>query len=241
MQSIQSSTTSARVEFFAGVASVLPLLAAATPFAILFGVLSLTAGLPYWAAQAMSLFVFAGASQFVAVGLVAQGVSYPLIVLTTLIVNLRHAFYGASVADHLRGLSRAWRAFLAFSMVDESYAIAITHYRDTSHGDAAYKHWYFLGANIGLLFFWNVGTAIGYFLGRLIGDPLALGLDFTLPLVFIAILIPQLKTRAHLISAITAAILAVLGYALPNKLGLLFAMAFGVVIGFGVEKWITRS
>lgn len=187
----------------------------------------------------MSVFVFAGASQFVAADLMAAGAAYPFIVLTTLIVNLRHALYGASVAQYLRGLSEAWRVLLGFSMTDESFAIAITHYR--KDGDVSHKHWYFLGANLVVYVAWQISTALGFFVGSALGDPLALGLDFTLPLVFIAILVPQLKTHAGIFSALVASLVAIVTFALPNKLGLLLAMASGISAGLMIEKWTSRS
>lgn len=240
MLSMLTRESDARGEFFAGVRDTVPLILGAAPFGILFGILALTAGLPWWAAQAMSAFVFAGAAQFIAVGLLSTGTAYPFVVLTTFIVNLRHALYGASVADYLRELPRAWRVLLAFGMTDESFAMAITHFRN-AQGDAAHKHWYFLGANAILFFPWQLSTALGYGIGRMLGDPLALGLDFTLPLVFIAILIPQLKTRAGIVSTLVAGLVAVLAFGMPNKFGLILSIGMGIAAGVAVERWISRS
>lgn len=227
-------------EFFAGARGTAPLIVGAVPFGILYGVICLTAGMPWWAAQAMSAFVFAGSAQFIAAGLVGQGTPFPFIVLTTFIVNLRHALYGASIAPYLRGLPTAWRALLAFGMTDESYATTIVHYRDETHNDAP-KHWYFLGANIAMYVFWQFDTALGFWVGTALGDPLALGLDFVLPVVFIAILIPQLKSRSTILSALVAGTVAVLTFGLPNKLGLLIAIAAGILAGMVMEKWNSRS
>jgi 4-azaleucine resistance transporter AzlC len=209
----------------------MPLIIGVVPFGILFGILCLTAGMPSWAAQAMSACVFAGSAQFIAAGLIAQGTPFPFIVVTTFIVNLRHALYGASVAPYLRGLPAAWRTFLAFGMTDESYATTIVHYRDETRGDVTCKHWYFLGANIAMFIPWQLDTALGYWIGTALGDPLALGLDFVLPVVFIAILIPQLKSRSTILSALVAGTVAVLASSLPNKLGVLLAIASGILAG----------
>lgn len=236
-----TTESQSRVEFFSGVRNVAPILIGVIPFGVLFGIVALTAKLSFWVAVAMSLFVFAGASQFAAVGLLTQGAAYPLIVLTVFIINLRHAFYGASVEGYIRGLPKRWRRVLAYTITDESYAVTITHYRDTTQGDIAFKHWYFLRANLGLFFCWQIATVLGYFIGQLMGDPLALGLDFTLPLIFIGILVPRLKSRASIYSAFVAGLIAVLGFALPSKLGLLFAIAAGIAVGFSVEKWITPN
>ncbi len=235
------ATSEARSEFVRGLYAVLPLLLAAMPFDILFGTLALTIGLPWWAAWGMSLLVFAGSAQFLALLLLSAGTTYPFIVLSTLILNLRHALYGASIAEYLRNLPEGWRALLAFGMTDESYAIAITHFRERSNGDAAYKHWYMFGANLGLYVPWQIATLVGYFLGHGLGDPMALGLDFALPVIFIALLVPQLKTWAGLASALAAGAAALLTLWLPNRLGLLAAIGVGIIVGLLAEKWTSRS
>jgi len=238
----RARAASRRREFLAGARDTAPLIIGAVPFGILYGVVCLTAGMPWWAAQATSACVFAGSAQFIAAGLLGQGTPFPFIVLTTFIVNLRHALYGASVAPYLRGLPATWRAFLAFGMTDESYATTIVHYRDETRGDVTRKHWYFLGANIAMFIPWQFDTALGYWIGTALGDPLALGLDFVLPVVFIAILIPQLKSRSTFLSALVAGAVAVLASALPNKLGLLIAIAAGIVAGvlsFRAEREIS--
>lgn len=233
--------TSARREFFTGARATIPLIIGAIPFGIIFGVVSLAAGMPWWATQAMSVFVFAGASQFIAADLIAHATPHPFIVLTTFIINLRHALYGASVANHLRDLPVAWRAALAFQMTDESYATTIVHYRDETRGDGSNKHWYFLGSNLSMYLAWQIDTAAGYWLGNALGDPRALGFDFVSTIVFIAILIPQLKSRATLTAAIVAGVVAILAIGLPNKLGLIIAMVCGIVAGMIAEKWNSRS
>lgn len=232
-------SSDARAEFLAGIHNVMPMVIGAFPFGVLFGIVALTSKFSLWTTIAFSLFVFAGASQFAAVALLTQGTAYPIIVLTVFIVNLRHAFYGASVAGYLRELPKIWKRVLAYTTTDESYAVTITHYRDASQVDNRYKHWHFLGANLGLFLMWQTATVIGYFVGQLIGDPLALGLDFTLPLIFIAILVPRLNSRATIFSAFVAGTIAVAGFAWPSKLGLLLAISVGIAAGFGTEKWVT--
>ncbi len=231
----------ARREFAGGVRGMLPLSIGVLPFGIIFGVLSLAAGLPWWVPVAMSALVFAGSAQFVAILLLDAGTAYPFIVLTTLVLNLRHALYGASIAEFLRPLSGWWRGLLAFGMTDEAFAIAITHYRNREEGADKNKHWYFLGAIVGLFVIWVGSSAIGYFVGNAFGDPTALGLDFALPVVFIAILVPQLKTGAGVVAAVVAGAIAVLTLALPNKLGLIVAIGVGMITGLVLELWNSRS
>lgn len=239
---IPRSVSAPSREFVLGMRDVIPLVLGAIPFGILFGVIALTAQMPWWAAQAMSAFVFAGSAQFIGAGMLAAGVAYPLIVVTTFIVNLRHALYGASVAEYLRGLPQTWRALLAFGMTDESFVVAIVHYRDSARdGLASLKHWYFLGANLGLFVPWQIATAVGFSLGSALGDPLALGFDFAFPVACIAMVIPQLKSRIDLTSALVAAVSAVLLLGLPSKLGLLLAIGVGILVGIGLEEWKSHS
>ena len=239
---IPRSVSAPSREFVFGIRDTVPLMIGAIPFGILFGVVALTAHLPWWATQAMSVFVFAGSAQFIAAGMLTAGVAYPVIVLTTFIVNLRHALYSASVAEYVRGLPHAWRAFLAFAMTDESYVVAILHYRDSARdGLVSLKHWYFLGANLGLFVPWQIATAVGFTLGNALGDPLALGLDFVFPIACVAMLIPQLKSRIDLTSALVAAVAVIAMLGLPSKLGLLLAIAAGIFVGVGLEEWTSRS
>ncbi len=239
---IPRSVSAPSREFVFGIRDTVPLMIGAIPFGILFGVVALTAHLPWWATQAMSVFVFAGSAQFIAAGMLTAGVAYPVIVLTTFIVNLRHALYSASVAEYVRGLPHAWRAFLAFAMTDESYVVAILHYRDSARdGLVSLKHWYFLGANLGLFVPWQIATAVGFTLGNALGDPLALGLDFVFPIACVAMLIPQLKSRIDLTSALVAAVAVIVMLGLPSKLGLLLAIAAGIFVGVGLEEWTSRS
>jgi predicted branched-subunit amino acid permease len=89
--------------------------------------------------------------------------------------------------------------------------------------------------------FWQLDTAAGYWIGSALGDPLALGFDFVLPVVFIAILVPQLTSRSTLLAALTAGAVAVLAAALPSKLGLLLAIAAGIAAGMVTERWNSHS
>ena len=97
-------TSGRAAEFWRGAQDTLPLILGAIPFGVLFGALAMSAGMTVAATLGMSLLVFAGASQFVVVGLIAQGATVAVIVLTTFIVNLRHALYSASLAPYMHHL-----------------------------------------------------------------------------------------------------------------------------------------
>ncbi len=223
--------TSPRAAFIAGLKDTVPLLIGAAPFGIIYGVIATGVGIPVVMAQAISLIVFAGSAQFIAAQLLGAGASGLVIVLTTFIVNLRHALYSASMAPHLRELPRAWKWMLSYLLTDEAFAVAITHYRDNA-GEPN-RHWYFLGSGIALWATWQASTAVGIFLGTEI--PHEWSLDFTLALTFVALLVPVLRTRADVVAALVGGLVAVVAFGLPYKLGLIVAAFCG--IGAGILAW----
>ena len=96
----------------------------------------------------MSLFVFAGSSQFIALTLLAGGTGLVVILLTTLVVNLRHALYSATLLPHVAGLPQRWRVPLAFWLTDETFAVVLRRYQ--ARDGSPYKHWSYLGSGISM-------------------------------------------------------------------------------------------
>jgi 4-azaleucine resistance transporter AzlC len=224
-------------EFLGGIQAELPILLGVTPFGMIYGVLAMSAGLPADAAQAMSFIVFAGSSQIVAVQLIGAGAPALVTILTIVVINLRHALYSASIAPYTKPLSAPWKALLSYLLTDEAYAVTISHYNQ--EGDKTRQHWYFLGAGLVLWTCWQVSTAAGIFLGAQI--PASWGLDFTLALTFIAIVVPALKDRPSVLAALSAGVTSLLAYGLPYKLGLIAAAFVGIVVGLLAESWRKTS
>lgn len=224
--------TSPRTEFFAGVRAVLPILLGTMPFDLIYGVLAINAGLPVPVAIAMSSIVFAGSAQFIATQLITAGTLAPVIILTTFVVNLRHALYSASVAPHIKHLSAGWKWLLAYLLTDETYAIGIARYGQPP--ESPNQHWYFLGAGLTLWSSWQLSTIAGVLVGAQL--PENWGLDFTLALTFIGILIPTLKDRPSAAAALAAGVVALLAAGLPLGLNLIVAAAVGIGVGMGLER-----
>ena len=220
-----------RAEFLSGVKAELPLMIGVIPFGMIYGILAIAAGLPPSAAQAMSVIIFAGSSQFVSAQLF--GLSVPAIInlFTIGVINLRHALYSASIAPYLQKLPNRWKLVLAYLLTDEAYAVTIIQYQQD--GDNRNKHWFFLGSGLTLWTTWQLSTAAGIFLGATV--PASWSLDFTLALIFIALVVPALKDRASLGAALTAGISAALLFNLPLKTGLLIASLIGIVVGLVIE------
>ena len=221
----------ARKMFWDGVRAEIPLLIGVFPFGMIYGALALNSGLSKLESQMMSSIVFAGSAQFVTAQLVHDAAPAFVIVLTIAVVNLRHMLYSASLAPYLNGLSVKWKALLSYLLTDEAYAPTILSYEE--RGVNRYSHWFLLGAGFALWFIWQISTALGIFLGASI--PPEWPLDFALPLTFIAMVVPILKNRPMVASALSAGLVALLAYSLPYKLGIILAALTGIVVGTVLE------
>lgn len=233
-----------RREFAAGIRAELPILLGVLPFGLIYGALALQAGIPAAPALAMSSIVFAGSAQFVATQLIAAGTPVGLLLLTTFVVNLRHLLYSASLAPYLRPLQPAWKAALAYLLTDEAYAVAITHYSQTStaratpasNGDAPdHRHWFFLGAGLTLWTTWQGSTAVGLYLGARI--PASWHLEFALPLTFLALARPAVTDRATMVTVVVASVVGIASYGLAMRLGIIVAALAGIAAGIVAETW----
>lgn len=233
------STTSRLTSFMAGARDTVPMLVGAAPFGMIFGALVATAQMHIWQGQLMSLAVFAGSSQFIAVGLIASHTGILVIWLATFIVNLRHTLYAAALMPHVRHLPRLWRWCLGFLLTDETYAVVDRYYRQ--HPQSASGHWYFLGSGLAMYGNWQAWTLVGLLFGAIFPQLQSLGLDFAMVATFIAIVVPQLFKRPHLLAAIMAGSAAYLLQDLPYKLGLLVAIAGGVGTGLLTSQLMTTK
>ncbi len=219
-------------EFWNGVRAELPLLIGVFPFGMIYGALALNAGLSASASQLMSSIVFAGSSQFITTQLVHNAAPAFVIIVTIAVVNLRHMLYSASLAPYLKNLSLQWKVLLSYLLTDEAYAPSIINYE--KNGVQPLSHWFLFGAGFSLWFNWQVSTALGIFLGTAI--PAEWPLDFALPLTFIAMVVPILKNRPMVASALSAGIVALLAFSLPYKLGIILAALTGILIGTILES-----
>ena len=222
-----------RREFWKGARDTLPLVIGAIPFGIIFGTLSGGAGLSVAGTMGMSLFVFAGSAQFIAMGLVGAGTIWPMIVLTTFVVNFRHLLYTATLLDHLKTLPRRWQVVLAFGLTDETFAVAVGRWYHND--DSPYKHWYQLGSMTFMYTNWNICTVVGLLAGRMLQGIGGWGLDFAMVAAFIGMVIPYLKDKPTYIAVLTAAISALVFQGMPHKLGLIMAAVIGMAAGVTAE------
>lgn len=197
-------------------------LVADTLVGVSFGAIAVGAGLPFWLPMLLSVVVFAGAAQFIFVGLVASGGNPVAAVLAGLLVNARHLPFGFAVADTL---GTGWRRLVgAHLMIDESVAFALAQ-----PGQEQRRRAYWI-TGVGLFVCWNVGVLAGAVAGTAITDTNALGLDAAFPAVLFALVLPSLRDRhARRAALVGAAIALATTPLLPAGLPVLLALA-GVAV-----------
>jgi 4-azaleucine resistance transporter AzlC len=221
-------------EFLNGARDTLPLILGAIPFGIIFGTLASAAGLSLWQALGMSLLVFAGSAQFIAVSLLGGGAGMVVLLLTTFVVNLRHALYSATLQPFVRHLPGRWRAPLAFWLTDETFAVV--QHRYAARDESAHKHWYFFGSCLAMYTNWQLCTLIGVAFGQAVPNLATWGLDFAMLATFIGIVVPMLRNVPQVAAALVAGAVALAFHGLPYKLGLLVAALAGIIVGVWLEQ-----
>ncbi|MFZ3182758.1 MAG: AzlC family ABC transporter permease [Pseudomonas sp.] len=226
-------------EFLQATRDMLPLLVGAMPFGIIFGALAASAGLSAGQTLGMSLLVFAGSAQFIVISLLGTGAGAAVLLLTTLVVNLRHALYSATLQPFVRHLPARWRVPLAFWLTDEAFAVV--QHRYAAADSSPYKHWYFLGAALAMYLNWQLCTLIGVLFGQSVPDLAAWGLDFAMLATFIGVVVPMLRNRPQVAAALVAGAVALACHGWPYKLGLLAAAASGIAVGLLLELHVARA
>lgn len=210
---------------------VSPLMLGVAPFGIVAGISAVDAGLSLGQAVGMSVIVFAGASQLAALELLNGNAPLAVVVLTAVVINLRLLMYSASIAPYFQPFSSRLKAGLAYVLTDQAYALAVSRYRTAEETD---RVGYYLGAALTLWVVWQVTTAIGAVAQA--GIPEALALEFTVPLVFLALLVPAMGDGPTTLAGLVGGTVAVVAAGLPLNLGLLVGATVGIAAGYASES-----
>ncbi len=213
-----------------GAVASLALVPSVLAYAAVFGGLAVQAGLRPLEIAAMSVLVMAGASQFVAVPMIAAGAAPAAVILTTYVVNMRHYLMAATLAPAFRRFPRGWLPVVAHVINDESFAIAVTRSQPPDP-------WLYLGSAATILTAFLGGVGLGTALGGLVDDPERYGLDFAFPAVFLSLVAAQLRRRRDWLVAGGAAVLALaIAVVLPGNWHIVIA---GLVAS-GLGAWLGR-
>ena len=225
--------------FWRGFLDCAPFTIIVVPYAMLFGVVARDAGLAVYEVMAMSVLVIAGASQFTAVALMEEQAPVIIILLAALAVNMRMAMYSAALAPHL-GHLRLWvRVLLAYTMVDQSFALSVRKYDEEPDMPPTAKAAYYFGALMAVAPLWYICTFLGAVIGQAI--PPVFSLEFAVPVCFIAMTAPMLRSLPHVVAAFVSVVVAILLNWMPYNLWLIAAALLAMVAGAQTEFYLKRK
>ena len=214
-----------------GLISAWPICLGYIPVGLALGVIAQKAGLHPLEIGFMSLLVFAGSAQFIAVSMLSSGAGAVSIIFTTLAVNLRHLLMSSSLALHLGNASKRILSLFAYGVTDESFGVNISKFRD--------ENWDIkraLVVNHATNITWVTSTIIGGYGGQLIPAG-AFGIDYALTAMFIGLLVLQLKGRKYVMTAVIAGALAIiLSLALPGYLYIVLASVVAATLSVVLSK-----
>jgi 4-azaleucine resistance transporter AzlC len=194
-----------------------------------YGAIAVSSGFPLWLPVLMSLVVFAGASQFMFLGIVAAGGNPFAAVLAGLLANARHLPFGFAVGDAV-GRGRGARMFGSHLMSDETVAFAM------AQDEAARRRAAYWACGLGIFVCWNTGVLVGAFAGVAISDTDAFGLDAAFPAVLLALVLPSLRDKTARLPVLVGVVVALATTPfLPAGLPVLLALA-GVVVGIAAKE-----
>lgn len=232
-----SEKSSQKTGILQGLISALPIILGFVPVGFAYGVLADKAGLSAFNIMAMSIIVFAGASQFIAVGLFTAGAGPLTIIITTFAVNIRHFIMASSLAKSLKTFTRLEQALFAFQITDETFAVHSLNFNEKIPDKARA-----FTTNISAQVSWVTGSWLGITIGRQIPDVKVFALDFALPGMFAALLILSISSRSRILSAVlsgaSALILLNLGLSHWN---IILAAFIGATAGLGVKTWTRQK
>lgn len=230
--------TTAKSAYVKGVLDGAPFILVIVPFATLFGVLAVEAGLNVLQALAFSVVVIAGAAQFTAIQLLQEDAPTIVVLASALAVNLRMAMYSASLTPYIGGAPLWQRAFAAYLTVDQSYIVSVAQFEKAPEMTLPQRISYFFGAVTPVAPLWYIFTGVGALLGTQVPDSWAL--DFAIPITFLAIIAPMFRTLAHVAAAFVAVLVSLLCAGVPYSLGIIIAGIAGMITGAAIEQRLER-
>jgi len=216
--------------YTAGARSVMPLVPGVIPFALIYSITAAGIGLDFFHSQAMSIIVFAGAAQLAILDLLGNGAEYWVAVMAAVVINLRMMMYSASLVHYQERGGFFSRLFRSYLITDQAFAVSVTQYEGKDNHD---RIKFFIGAGFAMWSTWQIGCMTGFLLGKSI--PKEWGLDFGIPLTFMALLVPVVKTKPHFVSAVVGGAFSLMLHSLPYSLGLPVAGILGITAGVIAE------
>ncbi len=201
------------------------------PIGLSLGVLAQKVGLAPWQMAIMSLLVFAGGSQFIAVAMIGSGASMTAIVTTTFMVNLRHLLMSSAMVVHFQGVSRRFLTLFAYGVTDESFSVNMARFNQ-----GGWNRYSALVLNHVTNATWFVSTVAGCYMGQFIPAG-SFGIDYALTGMFICLLVFQLRGTVFAVTALIAAFCSVMAYLwLPGNAYVIVSSSMAATAGFAIKR-----
>jgi len=223
----------------AGLRAALPLFIAISVWGFVTGIAMVKAGISTGMAVFMSLLVYAGSAQLVALPLLMVSAPLWMIFVAAITVNVRFMVFGAAIYSYFRTLPW-WRRMMAgYFSGDITFVLFMSRFGEAKRRSTRFQHWYYVGILAPAWFSWQIPSILGIYVGDMVPESWSLGFAATLALL--AILAPLLKGRPTILSICVAGVVAWIGQLLPLGLGLLAAVLSGIVAGILVERYADKS
>ncbi|WHH60303.1 AzlC family ABC transporter permease [Petroclostridium sp. X23] len=220
-------------DYIKGAKGALPIILGYLPIGFAFGVLASQQNLTIIDIFSMSLFVYAGSSQFIAAAMFASGATAMNIILTTFLVNLRHMLMSASLAPYVKHIPSQVQSLISFGITDETYAVSVTKVREEQCSAK-----YFIGLHAASQTSWIASTVLGGILGNFIPDPTRWGIDFALSAMFIGLLLMQMKSHKDLLVSVCAGGISLLiAIGVEGSWNIIIATLLAATIGVSIDIW----
>jgi len=208
-----------------GIIDVSPLMIPVVPFGIIYGVIGMDLGIGPYMTLGLSIIVFGGASQIVLLQLFSGGASSLVILSSVGAVNSRHLLYGAVLSEHLSSLKLSWKIVLSYVMTDQAFAVSNNYFKRNNKDN----HYHLLGSGFTCWTIWQISTILGIVLGSVV--PEELGLNFTISLTFLALLISDFRKFKNIIVMLVSGIVATIGYnTIPFKAYIIVAALLALIV-----------
>jgi len=205
---------------------MIPIIPGILPFGLIMGSVAVNANLSNLQTTGLNTVIFAGASQLASVDLLSQSASSIIIILTGIIINMRFVLYSAAFAPILKNTSFLTKSIAAYLLTDQSYAVSVS--KDSEFSSNNERVAFFFGNSICMAIAWHGSVILGVLFGNFAPD--SLSLDFAVPLSFIALTIPTLKSKAHVSVALCSLILSCALFHIPFNLGLLITGTISIAL-----------
>ncbi|WHE06862.1 AzlC family ABC transporter permease [Thermoanaerobacterium thermosaccharolyticum] len=221
-----------------GIKSSLPIVMGYLPIGFAYGLLGVKSGFSVLQVFALSLFVYAGSAQFIAITLLSSGTNVITLIMTIFIVNLRHFLYSTSLSQYMKRIKRNYIPLLSFFITDETYAVAITDLQNSDNYDERYFYQLFFMSYAA----WCTASFIGAISGTFIDGSANVGLDFALPAMYIALLLMQISGYKKIFVSIFSGLLSIgLIYVFPGNTNVIIASLIGAGMGVFLDRWKQNS